>query len=221
MNRHWKQLKSEWEVALFALALLALVSALAVGWMRVHAAPAERASRKQAPRQTALLAPDACAFLQGLPEASGGEQPSPFVFDGQTKAPRPVSRQPKTQPKPPLPKLPEVTAKPEPAVVPPPAPVEPTVIRQRVYGVRYVTYLYNTPGASGRPMAAIQLHDPATNQTAAPAMLPIGGVADGIRIVSFDEQNLIVLDARGKRHQIAFGKSARVTSAPHIVEIRQ
>jgi len=220
MNRHWKQLKSEWEVALFALALLALVSSLAVGWMRIHGAPPERASRKQAPRQTGLLAPDACAFLQDLPE-TGEEQPSPFVFDGQTKAPKVVAVQPKTQPKPPLAKLPEVTAKPEPKVEPAPAPVEPTVIRQRVYGVRYITYLYNTPAASGRPMAAVQLADPATNQTAAPAMLPIGGMADGIRIVSFDEQNLVVLDARGKRHRIAFGKSARVSSAPHIVEIRQ
>ncbi len=223
MKRFWKQLQSEWEIALCAFALLALVCALAAGWMQLHPPTPERASRKQAPRQASLLAPDACAFLKGYTEPTE-DLPSPFVFEGQTKALKVKLPPPKTPPKPVVPPkstVPEVRPKIEPAPAPTPAPVAPKVTYQKVYGVRFITYLYNTRGASGRPVAAIQLADPVTNQTAPPAMLPIGGAADGIRIVSFDEQNLIVLDARGKRHQIAFGKSARVSSAPQIVEIRQ
>jgi hypothetical protein len=90
-----------------------------------------------------------------------------------------------------------------------------------VYGVRQIAYLYNARSDSGRPLAAIQIYDPVTNRTAPPAMLPIGGTVEGIRILSFDEEKLVVLDARGRRYQIAFGKSARVSSAPQIVEVRQ
>lgn len=223
MKQSWKHLKSEWEIALCAFALLALICSLVAGWMQLHPPAPERASRKQAPRQASLLAPDACAFLKGYPEPTE-ELPSPFVFEGQTKAPKATVPTSKPPPKtvaarPPEPVVPKVEPKVEPA--PAPTPVEPKVTYQKVYGVRFVTYLYNTRGASGRPVAAIQLTDPVTNQTAPPAMLPIGGSADGIRIVSFDEQNLVVLDARGRKHQIAFGKSVRVSSAPQIVEIRQ
>ena len=50
---------------------------------------------------------------------------------------------------------------------------------------------------------------------------PIGGATEGIRIVNFDDEKLVILDARGKRHQIPFGKFAQVSSAPQLVEVRQ
>ncbi|MDX9981286.1 MAG: hypothetical protein RBU25_14765 [Lentisphaeria bacterium] len=221
MKRLWKQAKAEWEMTLCCLALAAVLISLLVGWGRLRSDTPDRVGRKQAPRQASLLAPDAIAFL-GPQSGPGEELPSPFVFEGQTKTPKTTpSSRPRPKPDPPPetapPRPPPRTAPPEPQPEPQPTPV----VRQMVYGVRQIAYLYNARGDSGRPLAAIQVHDPVTNRTAPPAMLPIGGATEGIRIVNFDEEKLVVLDARGKRHQIPFGKSARVSSAPQLVEVRQ
>lgn len=221
MKRFWKQAKTEWEMSLCCLALAAMLLALLIGWGRLRPEEQERVGRKQASRQASLLAPDAIAFLNRQP-GPGEEPPSPFVFEGQTKAPKTSSPpRPRPTPAPPPvaapPRNPPRTAPPEPEPQPEPAPA----VRQMAYGVRQIAYLYNARSDSGRPLAAIQVHDPATNRTAQPAMLPIGYMFEGIRIVSFDEEKLVVLDARGRRHQIPFGKFAQVSSAPQPVEVRQ
>jgi len=221
MKRFWKQAKAEWEMSLACLALAAMLLSLFVGWQRLRPEEPDRAGRKQAPRQGSLLAPDAIAFLvrQSEPDL---ELPSPFVFEGQTKAPRVSVAPPRPRPTPaPQPKPTPPPPRPQPPEPPPPEPEPPpAATRQLVYGVRQIAYLYNARSETGRPLAAIQVHDPATNRTAPPAMLPIGAATEGIRIVSFDEEKLVVLDARGRRHQIGFGKFARVSSAPQVVEVR-
>lgn len=224
MKRVWRKITEEWEVSLCGLALAGVLGAFLVGWGRFQTDHEDPLGRRQASRQSSLLAPDAIAFLNRLPEPDI-EPPSPFVFEGQTRAPRAAptsrprpqpSRRPPREPAPPTPQ--ETPPPPAPEPEPEPEPVQP--IRRVVHGVRQIAYLYNTRGASGRPLAAIQVHNPATNETSPPAMLPIGGVVDGIRIVSFDEEKLVVQDGRGRRHQISFGRSARVSSAPQIIEVR-
>jgi outer membrane biosynthesis protein TonB len=222
MNRISRQLKAEWEIAFCVVAALVLVLSLLVGWLRLSATPPERASRKQAPREESLLAKNAYAFLTPLP-AVDKELPSPFDFEGQTRAPKVVAPSksnpnPKPKPKPKPEPVPEV-AKPEPKAPEPAAPEPPKTVKRLVYGVRFMTYLYSSRNASGKPVATVQLANPVTRQRDLPATVPIGGAILGIRILSFNEQTLTVQDARGKRHRIPFGKGVRLSSSPRVVEV--
>jgi outer membrane biosynthesis protein TonB len=222
MNRISRQLKAEWELTFCAVAALVFIVSLAAGWMRLSAPPVERASRKQAPQEPSLLAKNAYAFLTPLPTPDK-DLPSPFEFRGKTRAPKvaePPTPKPRPKPKPkPEPEPEPKAAKPIPEVAEATEPEPPKTVKRLVYGVRFMTYLYSARNASGKPVATVQLVNPVTRQRDVPAMVPIGGAIEGIRILSFDEQNLTVQDARGKRCRIPFGKSARLSSAPRVVEV--
>jgi hypothetical protein len=218
MRQIWKQIKNEWEIAFCLAALLLLLTAGVFSWLNLNADTAPKPSRRQAPKEDSLLAPDAYAMVETMAQPNPGF-PSPFVFQGQTKAPKvevPEHR-PKPKPKPPTETV-VVKPKPEPKPEPEPIP-EPTTVKRLVYGTRVLTYLYNSRDAAGKPVVTVQLADPATRQVGIPAVIPIGGAIQGIRVASFDERNLVVLDARGRKHIVPFGKSRTMSSAPRVVEV--
>ena len=223
MNRLWQRIKTDWEISLCVLAAVAVCASLAVGWLRLNGGEPEQATRKHAKRQASLLGPSPYAFRQDLQDPAE-ELPSPFIFEGLAKAPKklkPPPRNPKVKIK--RPKIPPVAAAPKtPSAIVPPKPVEPkppATVKRRVYGVRLVTYLFSAQGALGKPVATIQLRNPATGRTAAPAMVPVGGTVDGIRVISFNEGALTLMDASGRRHRIRFGETGKAYSTPRIVEV--
>ena len=222
MNKAWRRIKSEWEIALCVLALVSFGAALAFAWSRLHAGERRQGVARQAKRQASVLAPDAYAFLRELPQPTGEEDLSPFLFEGLLKEEKPArpTRVVRTRPKPePKPEPVAAAPKPRPPEPAPPEPAPRPTVKRYVYGDRDVKYVFSGRSESGRPAATIQLRDPHTGQTAPLAVVPVGGMIDGIRVLAVDQASLTVLDARGTRHRISFGQAARVKSSPRVVEI--
>ena len=223
MNRLWQRIKTDWEISLCVLAAVAVGTSLVIGWLRLNGGEEEQATRQHAKRQASLLGPSPYAFRQDLQEPAE-ELPSPFIFEGLTKAPKKpkhAPRNPRVKVKPPRHAPVAAVPKPLPVVVPPEpvAPEPPATVKRRVYGVRLVTYLFSAQGALGKPVATIQLRNPANGKTAAPAMVPVGGRIDGIRVISFNETALTIMDASGRRHRVPFGETGKAYSTPRIVEV--
>ncbi|NLF17675.1 MAG: hypothetical protein GX595_10515, partial [Lentisphaerae bacterium] len=74
-----------------------------------------------------------------------------------------------------------------------------------------VRYVFSRVNASGRPVALVEILDPGRPGTA-PAVRQVGvdDVVFGMRIQSFTDQSLVLTDASGRRHTVAFGGSSRV-----------
>lgn len=223
MQRIWRRIEAEWEIAVCGLAALIFLVSLARASMGLHTGEEQASTRKQAERQPSILGGEAYAFLRPLPEPAMTDSPSPFVFEGTVKArrrpkpketakptpPRPKPR-PKPQPPKPTPPKPKPTPKPEP----------PKIIKKYVFELRDIKYVFGGRGKSGKPVANIMLRNPANGRTA-PHMIAVGEAIDGIKILSVDSSSLTVLDARRIRHRIAYGKVVRVNAGPRVVEIRQ
>jgi|GEM_PF-1701410 len=216
MNTMSRFIQREWELLLCLLAAVLLIWLFGDWLLRSRgAAPASGSSRlDEAP---SILGPDAFAFLQEPVPAPAAPR-DPFLPSLAGVAParsaeRPARREP---PKPPTPEprpapVPVPAAPPEPppaTVVPPPAAVSPAGPRLGVCDLRYV---FSSVNRSGRPVALVELQDPAHPGGAPVARnVSAGDVVLGLRIQSFSDDALQLVDAAGRKHSVAFGGTRRV-----------
>jgi hypothetical protein len=79
-------------------------------------------------------------------------------------------------------------------------------------GAAEVTYVFSTTNRSGRPVALIEVRDPARpGATALARSVSAGDQVCGLRIHSFTDRALTLLDAAGRRQTVDFGGARRVT----------
>jgi hypothetical protein len=72
-------------------------------------------------------------------------------------------------------------------------------------------YAFSTVNRSGRPVALIELQDVARPGTAPVARnVSAGDVVFGLRVQSFSDDALVLVDAGGRRHSVPFGGTRRV-----------
>jgi outer membrane biosynthesis protein TonB len=212
MKRFWKHIRKEWEKSLLALLGILLLAFLAFWAFGLGLGNNETTPKGAARTYDSQLSKGAFAFLQDvvLPE----ELPrNPFAFQTELPQPRkPRVKQPEPKPEPrpkprPKPKPPEpVVTQPEPQPEPAPRPPQ-----RPAYGERVITYVYNTTNQAGKPVAFVQIGNPATRR-ARPHSLAVGDQVDGIRIHSFTDKALYVIDAAGRKQTIPFGEQRRIVS---------
>jgi hypothetical protein len=168
-----------------------------------------------------ILGPQAFAFLEPPPPVSGsGRDPFRAAADEEPTS-RPTERPPRQDPPPKAPapdaptRSPAQPVRPDPpapAVVPDPAvTVPPPAVAPRL-GVCDVRYVFNSVNRSGRPVALIELRDPGRPGAAPVARnVSAGEAVFGLRVQSFTDEALVLVDAAGRRHSVAFGGSRRVS----------
>jgi hypothetical protein len=168
--------------------------------------------RGRTPKYQSLFTGNPTAFLEEIPKAEG----APNSFDFVTELPHKRRPAPKTKikwrrftPKP------KVTPKPSarPTVRPPkPKPVVKRAPPPPKYRYEVVKYLFLNPNQSGKQVAIAQFIDPVTKL---PRMesLSAGDKIHGMRVHSFTEQALNLIDARGRKHSIPFGEGRKVAAA--------
>ena len=212
MKTIWREIRKDWEPALqWALlaALLALIALISTG---VGSRRDLGKKRGRTPEYKSLFTSTNIAFLEDIPEAEGTANP----FDFATELParrRPPQKTKNVRWKRFKPKS-AVAPKPKPAVPEPPKPKP--VVRKKPpppkYRFEQVKYLFLNPNQSGKQVAIAQFIDPVTKL---PRMesLSAGDKIHGIRVHSFTEQALNLIDARGRKHRIPFGEGARVAAA--------
>jgi hypothetical protein len=206
-----RTLRREWERVACAVAVVLLLVFLADWALRDQSvdSPSGSARIDETP---SVLGPGAFAFLQ---DADPGSAPArnPFLSSA-IEAP---AARPERPPQPAAPKLPVPAPKPPPAVAPRPLPPEPAPTALAAppaprLGVCEVKYVFSTTNRSGRPVALIELQDP-TRPGAAPLARNVsaGDLAYGLRIQSFTDQALTLVDAAGRRQTVSFGGTRRVS----------
>jgi hypothetical protein len=208
-----RYLRREWEQVCGAVIAVLLLLFLADWALHDRATDSTPGSGRIVESPT-VLGPGAFAFLQDAAPGAALAR-NPFLSSAiETPAARPAkpprSVPPKTapaQPKPPPPPVAPRPAPPEPARAAVPAP--PT----RRLGWCEVKYVFSTTNRSGRPVALIELQDPAQPGAAPLARnVSAGDQACGLRIQSFSDEALILVDAAGRRQSVSFGGTRRVTA---------
>lgn len=211
-----RYLRREWEQVIAAVAAALVLLFLADWALRHRAADAPGGSGRLA-ETPSVLGPGAFAFLQ---DADPGSAPTrnPFLSSA-IAAPvaRPVRppRPPRTDP--PKVAVPEPTPPPPAVAVPQPTPTEPARATLAAtpaprLGPGDVKYVFSTTNRSGRPVALLELQDPARpGATGLARSVSAGDQTCGLRIQGFTDQELTLVDAAGRRQTIRFGGTRRVT----------
>lgn len=211
-------LQREWELLLCVLAAVVLVCYLG-SWLlggRVEEPAAGGSRLTEAP---SILGPGAFAFLQDAAPAPVSAR-DPFAPSATGPAAPRASERPSRRdpPKAPAPAPPPPA--PTPAAVPEPAPAAPVPTAPQApsavaatprLGVCDLRYAFSSVNRSGRPVALLELQDPARPGSAPVARsVSAGDVVFGLRVQSFTDEALILVDAAGRRHSVAFGGVRRV-----------
>ncbi len=212
-----RYLRREWEQLIAAVAAALLLLFLADWALRDRAADTPGGSGRIA-ETPSVLGPGAFAFLQ---DADPGSVPTrnPFLssaIDAPAARPLRPPRPPRTDPPKPA-AAPEPTPPPPATVVAQPTPTEPTRAALAAttaprLGPGDVKYVFSTTNRSGRPVALIELRDPARpGATGLARSVSAGDQTCGLRIQGFTDQELTLVDAAGRRQAIRFGGTRRVT----------
>lgn len=208
LSRH---LRREWEWVVCGVATVLLLVFLA-DWALSGERDSTRTGSGRIVDPSPVLGPRAFAFLQG---GDAGPAPTRNPFHPQpletpvTQPERSVRRAlPKPPPEPAVAPPPVAEPAAEPGAVASPPPAAPARPRLAAGDVRYV---FSTVNRSGRPIALIEIHDPA-NPGAAPLARNVGAgdMVYGLRVQSFTDQALILTDAAGRRQSVGFGSTRRV-----------
>ncbi|MCK5803852.1 MAG: hypothetical protein KAI66_13510 [Lentisphaeria bacterium] len=211
MKALWRRIQRDWEPTVqwgMLTALLVLIALICTG---VGSRRDLGQKRGRTPQCKSLFTSTSFAFFEDIPAADGAA--NPFDFSTELPGRRPPARKPakinwqKFKPKPavkPKPKL----VKPRP---PKPKPIVKKVPPPPKYRYAEVKYLFLNPNQSGKQVAIAQFIDPVTKQ---PRMesLSAGDKIHGIRVHSFTEQALNLIDARGRKHRILYGEAGKVAA---------
>ena len=210
MNRLFHDVRQEWEKVLCGLAAVLLLVFLA-DWLWRDRVEDLRAGSGRLPEAPSILGPGAFAFLEDRAVPAPPAR-NPFLSPAVPVAPTRVERPPK--PTPPAPAAPKAEPAPRPA---PPTPKGPPVatlpaVPARRLGTADVKYVFSTTNRSGKPVALIELHDPAApGATPQARNVGPGDQVFGLTIQSFTDASLWLIDAAGRRRSVAFGGTCRVS----------
>ena len=209
-----KYVRREWEqVACAATALLLLL--FLADWGLGDRLTVVPPGSGRIPEAPSVLGPEAFAFLR---DTDSGTAPArnPFLSSAieapaaraekPPRSERPKVGPPAPKPPPPAPVAPPPTPAPEPVRAPVATPAAPRL------GLGDLKYVFSSTNRSGRPVALIELQDPA-RPAAAPLARNVsaGDQIFGLRIQGFTDQVLSLVDAAGRRQTVDFGGTRRVT----------
>lgn len=219
MNRVWRYVKNEWEkVACGAAAMALSVFLLTWGLAGQRSLEPPRAGKLPPPD----VAVNEAAFAYLAPRSTQEElSRNPFRFEFQTRPARPKR----------VPGPPAADPAPEPEPAPRPEPVQEdgddsveTAERPAGAGDRqqparprvrlvagHVKFVFYNINQSGKPVALIELRNPARpGATPLARSLSVGDTLLGVRILNVSERMLTVADATGRRHRVALGDEQRL-----------
>lgn len=226
MHKLGKWIRTEWEQALLAGAVVLLLAFWALWAVGFGSIPDAGVGRPAAPTYESVFRESPLALLEPAPAPSAdGKSPFSFVIEveGVRRARRPPEAapaarkvpeakpvpRPKPVPKPVPAEVPATPVEPEsqPAAMLPPQPEAPVPVRTFTY--RQIRYVYSSVTKAGSRVALLQVTDPENKRTL-PCTLAVGQQVDGIKVIGFEDDAVIMVDARGHEQRIPFGGSRKL-----------
>lgn len=209
----------EAEALLCGAAALLLVLFL-LDWLLSRPEPAAQGAAPRRADPASVLGAGAFAFLE-TPPAGPAPERNPFAPpEAEAPAGRPAQGRPRRAPDRPA-EEPAPPAQPLPAAPRPPMPAQtrpgttqpqPLPAPPARLATRDLRYVFRATNRSGKPVAMIELADPGRpGATRMARTVAVGDTVLGLRIQSFDDETLTLVDAGGRKHSVAFGGTRRVS----------